>query len=125
MRNAAKPNHWALKGRFNNASVVTESEGVNEKAAILKQEVLAGTTKKTTYFLVVKKEGGHRTTKYSSDMVSECVANAGKIHKDTLDLGITVYIMATALSIPDVRGVLSEAVGFVVLTMLEKCMKKG
>lgn len=123
MRNVTKPTHWALKGRFCGALVVAESEANKEKAAVLRQ-VMDGTTTKR-YFLVVKKEGGHRTTKYSSDMVSECVANAGKMHKDTLDLGITGYIMATALSIPDVRRVLSEAVGFVVLTMLEKCMKKG
>jgi hypothetical protein len=120
-----KVSHWALKGRFSNASVVAESETANERAAILKQETLVGTTKKTTYFLVVKKEGGHRTTKYSSGLVSECLGNAGKMHKDTLDLGITSYILTTALSIPDVRRVLSETVGFVVLTMLEKYMKKG
>lgn len=117
--------HWALKGRFSNASVVAESETPNERAAILKQETLVGTPKKTTYFLVVKKEGGHRTTKYSSGLVSECVGNAGKLHEDALNLGITSYILTTALSIPDVRRVLSETVGFVVLTMLEKYMKKG
>ena len=125
MRNATKPTHWALKGRFNNASVVAESETTNENAAILKQEVLAGTTKKKTYFLVVKKKGGHRTTEYSSRLVSECVANAGKTHKDTLDFGVMGYVMATALSIPDVRKVLSEAVGSIMLNMLEKCLKKG
>lgn len=125
MRNATKPTHWALKGRFNNASVVAESETTNEKAAILKQEVLAGTTKKKTYFLVVKKKGGHRTTKYSSGLVSECVANAEKTHKDTLDFGVMGYIMATRLSTRDVRWLLSEVAGFVALAVLEKCMKKG
>ena len=123
MRNTTKPTHWALKGRFCGASVVAESDATKENAAILRQ-VMEGTTK-TRYFLVVKKEGGHRTTKYSSGLISECVANAGKTHRDALDLGVMGYLMATALSIPDVRKVLSEAVGSVVLNVLVKCMKKG
>lgn len=123
MRNAAKPTHWALKGRFCGALVIAESEANKEKAAILRQ-VMEGTTTKR-YFLVVKKEGGNRTTKYVSGLISECVANAGKIHKDTLDLGIIGYTLSTSLSKPYARKVLSEAVGFVALALLEKCMKKG
>ncbi len=124
MRNAAKPTHWALKGRFCGASVIAESEANKEKAAILRQ-VMEGTTKKTTYFLVVKKEGGHRTTKYVSGLISECVANAGKIHEDTLYFGVMGYTLSTSLSKPYAKRVLSEAVGFVALALLEKYMKKG
>ena len=78
--------HWALKGRFQSATLIAESESARDKAAILKHQ--------GTYFLVVKKVGGHRSTKMQSKSAIDCIDRADEAHRSVLALKAMKYCAA-------------------------------
>lgn len=92
--------HWALKGRFQLATLIAESESARDKAAILKHQ--------GTYSLVVKKVGGHRSTKMQSKSAIDCINRAGEAHRYVLALKTMIYAVGSILIEGSVNKLLED-----------------
>jgi len=92
-----KVSHWALKGRFQLATLISESESAGDKTAILKHQGM--------YFLVAKRDGGHRSTKIQSKSAIECINRAGEAHLGVLALKTMLYCVVKC---PMAGGILIE-----------------
>lgn len=96
MRNN-KVSHWALKGQFQLATLIAESESAGELVAVLKHREM--------YFLVTKKAEGHRSTKMQSKSAIDCINRAGGAHSGVLALKAMKYC---AVKYPMVGSILIE-----------------